>query len=87
MKELIRYCGLQLTRWLGSRIRDCDSGEVLGKAIILIVSGKVHLIGYAGPPIVPVFLPQAKMTYWVCTLGFRRWQEVDFPRMRDTQRS
>ncbi len=83
MKELIRCCGLQLIRWMGSRIRDCDTGEVLGTAIILNLGGRIHLIGYAGPPIVPVFLPQTQVTYWRCSLGFRRWQEVDFPRVKN----
>jgi hypothetical protein len=87
MKDFIRFCGLQLIRWFGNRIRDCDTGDELGTAILINFGGKIHLIGYAGPPIVPVFLPRMKVIYWRCSLGFRRVQEVDFPRINDREKS
>lgn len=83
MKDFFRKCGLQVIRWIGSQIRDCDTGELLGRGLFLIIRGKVHLIGYAGPPVMPVFLSQDQVRYWRCGIGFRRMKEVDFPRVRE----
>ena len=70
-----------LARLIGSRIRDAKTGRVLGTAFMLSWRGKLHLLGYTGPPVRPVFLSQSELSYSRQSLGFTQHPEVDFERL------
>lgn len=84
MKETFRSWGLILVRACGTTITDAQSQQFLGKAFIFLWRGRIHLIGYEGPPIIPHFLPQKKVTYWRSTIGFKKMAQVDFPSIVST---
>jgi hypothetical protein len=65
-------------RCLGSKIRDARTGEVLGRGFLFAWRGRLHLIGYSGRPVAPVFLTQERLSYWRQTLGFTAHPEPDF---------
>lgn len=69
---------LAVARWLGSPIVDQRTGRVLGRALLLPRKGKVWLIGL-DVPVVPVFLPQERTTFWKQEIGFTTHPEPDFP--------
>lgn len=65
---------------VGSTIKDVETGEILGKAIVLVWKGRVHLIGYTGSvPLRPVAVPSRDIAYWRLTLGFAAPREPDYP--------
>lgn len=84
MKEILRSWGLLLVRAFGTRITDAHSHLLLGKAFIFLWRGRIHLIGYEGPPIIPYFLPEQKVTYWRSTIGFKTMPQVNFPSIAST---
>jgi hypothetical protein len=78
MKMLIRNLGLTIARALGSRIVDFHSGRPLGRALLFVWRGKIHVIGLE-TAVRPVFLPQKRLTYWKQELGFTVHPPPDFP--------
>jgi hypothetical protein len=62
----------------GSRIIDSRTGQELGRAFLVPFRGKIHVIGLARPAI-PIFLPQARLTYWKQEIGFTTHPKPDFP--------
>lgn len=87
MKVLVRHIGMTLARTFGSQIKDCETGQVLGTALLVVYGGKIRMIGYEGPPIRPVFLPMERITYWKSAIGFRKMNEVDFARLEEVVKS
>jgi len=86
MVNVFRQCAIRVVslvaRVIGSRIRDEESGEVLGKAIILPWRGKIYVIGYSGiKPLTMAFQTRARVSYWKQEVGFGSHNEPDFPRM------
>lgn len=79
MKMFIRRIGLTIARTFGSRIVDFRSGRQLGRALLLVWRGKIHVIGLK-VSVRPVFLPQTRLTYWKQELGFTVHPSPDFPR-------
>ncbi len=78
MKSLLRSVVLALTRVFGSRLVDCETGEELGKAILLPWGGKIHVIGLERS-VRLAFLPQTRLTYWKQEIGFTVHPPPDFP--------
>ena len=74
----IRRIGLTIARTIGSRIVDFHSGRELGRALLLVWHGKVHVIGLK-VAVRPVFLPQTRLTYWKQEIGFTVHPPPDFP--------
>ncbi len=70
-----------LARLIGSRIHDAQTGRLLGRAFLVSWGGKLHLLGYSGPPVIPVFLTQSALSYSRQSLGFTQHPEVDFERL------
>ncbi len=70
-----------LFRLLGSDIRDCRTGQVVGRGVVVAWRGKVHLLGVA-PAVVPVPLRQERVTYWRQEIGFTCHGPVDYPDRR-----
>jgi hypothetical protein len=82
MKKLLRSFGVRLARSFGSEIRDAETGDVIGRALLISWGGRVHIIGLE-QSVRPVFLPQRRLTYWKQSLGFTLARAVDFPNERD----
>lgn len=83
MRALLRHIGDFFIRRFGSPIRDDESGELLGRALIVVWQGRIHLIGFTGTgPLKPVFRSQERIRYWRQAIGFTRQSPPDFPRHR-----
>ena len=83
-----RHFATRLVRLLalifGTRIRDAETGEVLGKAILFPWRGKIHVIGYGhSRPLIPRFLTRDRASYWKQEIGFTTHDEPDYPREDD----
>jgi hypothetical protein len=78
MKTWLRNAVLCLARLCGSTIIDYRSGKVLGRALLVPFRGKIHVIGLANP-VVPIFTPQDRLTYWKQDLGFTAHPPPNFP--------
>ena len=78
-----RILGLLVTM-VGSDLRDYRTGEIIARAIVLSWGGKIHLLGLRGrDQVIPVFLPQHKMSFWKRSIGFTIHPRPDFPRERE----
>jgi len=83
MRLLLRNLGLFWIRHFGSPIRDEHTGELMGRALILVWRGRIHVIGFTGSgPLRPSFYSQDRIRYWRQSLGFTRPTEPDYPRNR-----
>ncbi len=83
MRASLRKLGNLYIRLLGSPIRDEETGELLGRALIVVWRGRVHVVGFTGGmPLKPVFCSQDKVVYWRQSLGFIRATPPDYPRLR-----
>jgi hypothetical protein len=68
---------------VGTTLRDAETGEALGKAIVLSWKGRIHLIGLTAPvPLRPIAVSTPRLTYWKTTLGFAAAKEPDYPNIR-----
>ena len=73
----------RLTAWIGTRIYDEETGELLGKALLIPWRGRLHLVGYTGSvPLRPVVKSTRSVTYWKLTLAFRTATRPDYHRQR-----
>jgi hypothetical protein len=81
MKQLIRHLGLRFLDLFSTEITDCVSGARLGRGLVLGWGGRVHVIGYAGRPLVPMFVPQGRLCFWKQEIGFTAHPAPDFPRI------
>jgi hypothetical protein len=79
VKMFIRSLGLHIARMVGTNLHDAQTGEVLGKALVIPWRGKLLVIGLE-QPVVPIFLPQKRLTYWRQDLGFTTHPPPDYPR-------
>lgn len=78
-KLRLRNVFVALLQALGSPIRDERTGEVLGRGLVLVWRGRVHLFGLNGG-VLPLPIPQPRITYWHQSIGFTRPTVPDFPR-------
>jgi len=81
LQQVIRDAGVWFFRLIGSEIRDCRTGKPLGRGVVFYWGGRVHLLG-CDCAVVPVPMPQSRLTYWTQSIGFTAHPEVDFPRSR-----
>lgn len=86
MKQLVRDVGVSFVRRFGMKIRDHQSGRVLGRAFVVYWGGRIHIIGLEAA-VRPEFLPQQRLTYWKQELGFSVHPTVDFKNERPTSRT
>lgn len=77
MKQLVRDVGVSLVRRFGMKIRDHQTGRLLGRALVLPWRGRIHIIGFDAAAR-PEFIPQQRLTYWKQELGFSAHPAVDF---------
>ncbi len=79
IKMLIREAGLAILRACGTTIVDARTGVRLGRAFLFSWRGTIRVIGLK-TPVMPVFLPQRRLTYWKQEIGFTTHPAPDFPR-------
>ncbi len=77
--KLLRDAGLAILRALGTTVTDARTGRSLGRAFIFSWRGTIRVIGLE-TPVIPIFLPQTRLTYWKQDIGFTRHPAPDFPR-------
>ena len=85
-RKLIRSISMKLVHRFGTSLRDAETGEVLGRVLILPWDGRIHVIGLEDVTVRPTFLPQQRLTYWKQDLGFTRLPPPDFPRVDEHQK-
>jgi hypothetical protein len=74
----IRACA----RLFGSKICDDQTGEFLGKAILVTFRGRLWVLGYTGKKgLRPVPVVSSEIRYWVQEMRFRAAEEPDYPRL------
>jgi hypothetical protein len=82
MRTLLRQLGRFWIRHFGSPLRDERTGELLGRALVFVWRGRIHLIGFTGEaPLKVVFHAQDKVRYWRQSVGFVRCPKPDFPKL------
>jgi hypothetical protein len=82
----MRAVGLWLVQKLGIRLIDTQTGECLGRVLIVPWRGKIHVIGLARSVRVS-WLPQNRVTYWKQEIGFAAYPAPDFPNERNKARN
>ena len=78
LKLALRAVVIRAARLVGSPVRDVRTGRLLGRALVVNFRGKVHVIGLE-TAVIPVFIPQERLTYWKQELGFTAHPPPDFP--------
>jgi hypothetical protein len=81
LKQALRDIGVGFFRLIGSEIRDCRTGKRLGRGLVFWWGGRLHLLG-CDCALVPVPIPQERLTYWKQSIGFTAHPEVDFSSAR-----
>ncbi len=81
MKNLIHQLGLRLINLFSREITDCVSGKRLGRGLLVGWGGSASVLGYKGRPLIPVFCPQKRLSFWRQQLGFSAHPDPDFPRI------
>lgn len=67
---------------LGTTLRDAETGEVLGKALVFAWRGRVHVLGYTGHiPLRLIVVSRQKLEYWRLSVAFTAAREPNYPRM------
>ncbi|MEI8293337.1 MAG: hypothetical protein WCG66_04995 [bacterium] len=77
LKQTLRNVGVVFFRLVGAEIRDCRTGKPLGRGLVFWWGGRLHLLG-CDSAVVPVPLPQKRLTYWKQSIGFTAHPEPDF---------
>ncbi|MEY2545180.1 MAG: hypothetical protein QOG48_297 [Verrucomicrobiota bacterium] len=85
MRNLLRALALKLAQTFGARVVNSETGELLGKALIIPWRGKIHIIGL-GSVVKPVFQPQKRLAYWKQEIVFIVPPKPDFPNERDSRK-
>ena len=78
LRQKVRNLGVALAGFFGSDLRDCRTGEKIGRALLIPWRGKVHVVGLQEAVRV-VFLPQERLTFWKQEIGFTAHPPPDFP--------
>jgi hypothetical protein len=86
IRKLIRSAGLMIAHVLGTRVRDFQSGRILGKALIIPWCGRIYVIGLDAA-VRPMFQPQKRLTYWKQEIVFTVHPPPDFPNERSAHKT
>jgi len=88
LKLSVRNLLLSVIDLFASDLKDCVTGETLGRGLMLGWGGRPWVIGHESlPPLIPRFLPQRRLTYWKQSIGFTTHQRPDFPRLAGVAKS
>ena len=81
-KLSVRKAFLKIIALCSSEILDVKTGESLGRGLILGWRGHPWVIGHPGlPPLIPLFPPQKRLTYWKQSIGFTTHAKPDYSRI------
>jgi hypothetical protein len=70
----------------GSNLIDYRTGRKIARAMVVPWGGKIYLLGLRGDDqVIPMFLPQEKMTFWKRKIGFTTHPPPDFPSEPETE--
>ena len=79
-KRAVRDLGVALAQRFGTRLHDAETGQPLGRVLLIPWGGKIHVIGTVPEFSVRVqFLHQTRLTYWKQEIGFTATPVPDFP--------
>jgi hypothetical protein len=81
-RRLFRSMLMGIINLFASDIRDVDTGESIGRAVLIPWRGRIFMLGkgIAGYALIPKFCAQRRLTFWKCELGFTRHKAPDYPR-------
>lgn len=69
-----------VVRLFGTTLLDERTQEPVAKAMMFCWRGKIYLLGYEGrDQVMPIFLPQERLTFWKRKIGFTTHPPPDFP--------
>lgn len=80
-KARLRQIFVNCCQYFGSDIIDAQTGEKIGRALLVPWKGRILLLGSSNSSIIPTFLPQERLTYWKQELGFTQHPAPDFPKV------
>jgi N-acetylglucosaminyldiphosphoundecaprenol N-acetyl-beta-D-mannosaminyltransferase len=81
-KLRLRDFSLKVIDLFASEIKDCVTGEKLGRGLVIGWGSCPIVIGHPGlPPLIPRFLPQKRLTYWKQKICFTTHPRPDFSRL------
>ncbi|MGI8820704.1 MAG: hypothetical protein ACR2ID_07555 [Chthoniobacterales bacterium] len=86
LRRIIRAAGLAVARRVGAQVRDTNTGELLGRALIVPWRGHIYVIGLEAP-VQAQFRPQKRLTYWRQEIVFTMRPAPDFERIRPEKSS
>ena len=86
LQELAKDFVLWFARNFGTKLIDFQTGESIGRVLILPWKGRLAMFGL-NKAIRPEFLAQTRVTYAKQELGFQIVPEPDYPNVRDTDDS
>jgi hypothetical protein len=81
LKRVLNPLFYRILDVLGSDIRDVQTGECIGRALLVPWRGRILMLGrgVAGASLLPKFYPQRRLTFWKVELGFSQHPAPDFP--------
>ena len=80
MRGCARWVLNLMVELFGATIIDERTREPVAKALMICWRGKVYFFGYHGKDqVIPMFLPQEKMSFWKREMGFTTHLPPDFP--------
>ena len=83
-KRAVRDLGISLVQRFGTRLHDAETGQPLGRVLLIPWNGKIHVIGVVPEfSIRAQFIHQSRLTYWKQEIGFTTTPVPDFPREAD----
>jgi hypothetical protein len=79
-KQVLRPLFYGVINLLASEIRDVDTGERIGRALLIPWRGRILILGagVASYALVPKFYAQRRLMFWKVELGFTRHPAPDF---------
>jgi hypothetical protein len=78
--EFLRPIFNLMVRLFGATLVDERTHEPVAKAMMFCWRGKIYLLGYEGKDqVLPIFLPQKRLTFWKREIGFTTHPPPDFP--------
>jgi hypothetical protein len=81
LKQVIRPLFYGVINLFASDIRDVNTGERIGRALLIPWRGRILILGadVGGFALVPKFYAQRRLTFWKVELGFTTHSSPDFP--------
>lgn len=86
--KLYRTIFTLLVKLFGTTLVDHRTGEKVAKAFMICWRGRIYLFGLQGKDqVIPMFLPQERLSFWKREIGFTTHPPPDFPREPRTESS